>query len=91
MASTHLICDPVVIIYLLEPWLDGRGRVVRYYLDGWRRRIPADGARAYFDLDGFLHVDGCPDPAARAAIEDWAKGWYGRERDRLGMTGPRLG
>ena len=91
MAATRVICDPVVIHMLLEPWLDGKGRAVRYYLNGWRRHIPAEGARAYFDLDGRLHVDGCLDTTMRAAIEDWAEGWYGRKRGRLGRPAPGSG
>ncbi len=63
---THVICDPLVVHLTLEPWLDGRGRVVRYYLDGWRRDLPeAAGVKVYFDTNGWLHVDGCPDPDVR--------------------------
>ena len=90
---TSFIGDPLLVHLLLKPWLDGRGRAVRYYLDGWRRDLPeaAAGARAYFDTEGWLHVDGCPDPDARRLIEEWAVRWHCAARERLGKTGPRLG
>jgi hypothetical protein len=106
MAVTHVICDPVVIDLLLEPWLDGRGRVVRYYLNEWGTALTEDqvarcldehgvrlhvDAKAYFDTEGWLHVDGCPDPDARESIAQWASRWYVGARERLGKTGPRLG
>ncbi len=52
---------------------------------------PFDGVRAYFDTDGWLHVDGCPDPDMRESIARWAVGWHRATRERLGKTGPRLG
>ena len=74
-----------------------------YYLNGWRRAFDGDrrredadarlldGVRVYFDTEGWLHVDGCPDPGARRAIEEWAEGWYEGAREGLGKTGPGLG
>ncbi len=103
---TSFIGDPLVVHMVLEPWLDGRGRVVRYYLNGWRRGVerelagrhnwdgnvlPLDGVKVYFDADGWLHVDGCPDPDMRESIARWAEGWHRAARERLGKTGPRLG